>query len=122
VRLVQQFPQHDALLTAAGGLVATVCVTFNDNWESWPAFETPVPETQRVFVAGGTVEYVLAAMQRRPEDKGSLVMGFIALSALAWQNEEGGATLLRSLEILDHLLVRGWFCSSERRANTRINA
>ncbi len=117
VRLLQQHPQHDALLTAAGGFVATVCVTFSNDWESsWPSFQTPIPETQRVFLAGGTVEYVLAAMRRRPEEKGTLIMGFIALSALAWQNEEGAAKLLASLELLDRLLVR------ERKERERAEA
>lgn len=105
VHLLQQHPQHDALLTAGGGFVATVCVTFNDDWERWPAFQTPVPEAQRVFVAGGAMAYVLDAMKRRPSDKGTLVMGFIALSALAWQNSEGTAVLLRSVAVLDRMLV-----------------
>lgn len=97
---------NDALLTAAGGFVATVCVVFNDDWSNLPAFETPVAETQRAFLEGGTVDFVLCAMQRRPEDKGTLIMGFIALAALAWQNREGGARLLAALEGLDRLLVR----------------
>lgn len=63
-------------------------------------------ETQSVFLDGGTVDFVLRAMQRRPEDKGTLIMGFIALSALAWQNRAGGARLLAALEALDRLLVR----------------
>lgn len=79
-----------------------------------------MPETQRVFLEGGTVDYVLRAMQRRPGDKGTMVMGFIALSALAWQNQEGGALLLAALPMLDRLLVRLYIVwgASELEGNT----
>lgn len=81
-------------------------MVFEDDWESWPRFQTPVPEAQRVFLEGDAVAYVLNAMRRQPEEKGTIIMGAIALSALAWKNREGGALLLRSLDVLDRLLVR----------------
>lgn len=114
LRLLLQHPAHESLLTAACGFVSTVCISFND-WECWGGFQTPFPETQRAFLDGGAVAYVLGAMQRGREDKGALIMGFIALSALVWQNADGAAALLGSLDALDRLLVRpddeprGWW-------------
>jgi hypothetical protein len=109
MQLIQKHPDHDTLLTAAGGFIATCSVVFNDDWSEWSKFESPVAETQEIFIRGGAVPYILKAMTRFPDDKGTIIMGFISLAALAWQNKEGIALVVESIEMIDKALVRK-FC------------
>lgn len=106
MQLIQKHPDHDTLLTAAGGFIATCSVVFNDDWSEWSKFESPVAETQEIFIRGGAVPYIIKAMARFPDDKGTIIMGFISLAALAWQNKEGIALVVESIEMIDKALVR----------------
>ena len=49
--------------------------------------------------------FYVKAMKRLPDDKGAVIMGFIALAALAWQNPEGIKEIAESVDFVDRLLV-----------------
>lgn len=103
--LTRQHPHHDTLMMATGGLVATCSVVFNDDWTEWSRFETSVKENQDLFIDGGAMLYILNAMRRIPRVKSTIVMGFISLGALAWQNPKGIQSLVAAVDLLDEVLA-----------------
>lgn len=105
VDLTSQYPNHDTVLMATNGLVATCSVVFNDDWTGWPKFETPIKKNQDIFIAGGVVPYILTAMRSTPLVKSTIVMSLISLSALAWQNAEGIHLLVEAVEFIDEVLA-----------------
>lgn len=104
--LMDKHPDNDTLLMAAGGFIATCSVVFNDDWTVWNQFETPIQANQAIFIQGGVIPHILTAMTRLPQDKGTAIMSFISLAALAWQNTDGIRLLLESLDAIDRVLVR----------------
>lgn len=103
--LISQYPHEDTVLMAASGVFATCSVVFNDDWNDWTLFETPIKENQDIFIAGGAIRYILKAMRTTPPVKNTIVMSFISLSALAWQNATGMQLLLDAVESIDEVLA-----------------
>jgi len=105
VDLTRQYPDHDTVWMATTGLVATCSVVFNDDWTDWSRFETPVKENQDLFIAGGAIPYILDAMRSTPLVKSTIVMSFISLGALIWQNAQGIELLVDAVEFIDEVLA-----------------
>lgn len=104
VDLTRQYPNQDTVLMASSGLFATCSVVFNDDWTDWSRFETPVEENQDIFIAGGAILYILNAMKGAQLVKSTMVMSFISLSALTWQNAKGIQLLVDEVDFIDEVL------------------